>query len=89
MPYRDKCLLAVCRMSRYEAAMTDTDPNDHPSPPPEKNRKSSGGGIFIALFSIAGVIIGGLAGQPSIGLLAGVALGIAVALALWWNEARR
>jgi len=44
------------------------------------------GGFFIALLAIGGVFIGGFMGQPSIGLLAGVALGVAIAVALWWKE---
>lgn len=42
-----------------------------------------GAGAPIAFLIIAGVIVGGLLGQPSIGLLAGVALGVMVAVLLW------
>jgi hypothetical protein len=42
-----------------------------------------GAGAPIALLIIGGVIIGGLLGQPSIGLLVGVGLGIAVGIVTW------
>lgn len=43
----------------------------------------SGAGAIIALLSITGVIAGGLMGQPTIGLLAGLGLGFAVGLLMW------
>jgi len=52
----------------------------------ETPSKSSAGGIFIALGVTAGVLIGGMLGQPSIGLLAGFALGALIALAIWLRE---
>jgi len=42
-----------------------------------------GGGAPLALLLLAGVIIGGLLGQPTIGLLVGLALGIVVAVLIW------
>lgn len=48
-----------------------------------KNR--NGGGVFIAMGAIVGVIAGGYLGQPSAGLLAGLALGTFVALLIWWK----
>ena len=45
------------------------------------NRK--GGGVFIAIGAIVGVFAGGYLGQPSAGLLAGLALGAAAALLVW------
>ena len=60
--------------------------NDTPEPSP---RPSRGGGIFIALLTLIGTVTGGLAGQPSIGLLSGFALGVAIAAALWWKERKR
>ena len=44
---------------------------------------SAGSGCFIALLIFAGAIAGGLLGQPTIGLLTGLALGVAVAIVLW------
>ncbi len=51
-----------------------------------KPKNPTGGGIFIALGAAAGVIIGRLNAQTSIGLVAGVAVGAAIALFLWWRE---
>lgn len=42
-----------------------------------------GGGVFIAIGAIVGVFAGGYLGQPSAGLLAGLALGAAAALLVW------
>ena len=48
------------------------------------------GGFIIAVAILAGTVIGGLAGQPSIGLLAGAGVGVAAALAIWLvDRARR
>ena len=47
------------------------------------------GGFAIALLSIAGVIVGSIKGQPTIGLLAGFAAGVAVALVVWAVDRRR
>ena len=49
-------------------------------------RNPTGGGIFIALGAGIGVFAGRLYGQTSIGLVAGVAIGTAIALFLWWRE---
>ena len=52
-----------------------------------RGRKNpTGAGAIIALLILGGAIIGGLMGQPSIGLLAGAALGILIALLLWLRE---
>jgi len=45
----------------------------------------NGGGIFIALGTLGGAIVGGLMRQPSAGLLAGLGLGALVALLIWWR----
>jgi uncharacterized membrane protein (UPF0136 family) len=47
------------------------------------------GGFIIAVAIVAGTIIGGLNGQPSIGLLAGLGLGVVAALAVWLVDRRR
>jgi len=57
----------------------------NPEPPKDASKSSSGGGIFIAIGAIGGVIAGGLMGQPSAGLLAGLALGALAALFIWWR----
>ena len=58
------------------------DSNRSPSPASEK----SAGGIFIAFGAIAGVLVGGMLGQPSLGFLSGLALGSIVALIIWLRE---
>jgi hypothetical protein len=55
----------------------------------ETPRSSAGGGIFIALGIAAGVTVGRLYGQTSIGLIGGVALGALIAGLLWWRTRRR
>ena len=50
---------------------------------------SRGGGIFIAFLTLAGAIGGGYLGQPSIGLLAGLACGGALATLLWLFDRKR
>ncbi|RJF91522.1 hypothetical protein [Sphingomonas cavernae] len=48
------------------------------------------GGAAIALCAILGVVIGAVAGQPSMGFLGGVGLGVAIAVATWlWDKRRR
>lgn len=54
---------------------------EDPTPPDSRPRLA--GGAPLALLTIAGVIIGGFLGQPSIGLLTGFALGVLVALVIW------
>ncbi|HZV19356.1 MAG TPA: hypothetical protein VFF84_11770 [Sphingobium sp.] len=55
---------------------------DTPPPSPD-SRPPLGGGAPLAFLLLAGVIIGGLLGQPTIGLLVGLALGILAAVAIW------
>ena len=47
------------------------------------------GGFIIAVAILAGTIVGGLKGQPSIGLLAGLGLGVAIAVAVWLRDRAR
>jgi hypothetical protein len=54
-----------------------------PSSPDKNGRNPMGGGAPIALLTLTGVIVGGLMGQPSIGLLAGLGLGVLVAILIW------
>lgn len=53
-------------------------PSNDPQP-----RNPIGAGAPIAFLIIAGVIVGGLLGQPSIGFLTGGGLGILLAVLLW------
>ncbi|WP_197707412.1 MULTISPECIES: hypothetical protein [Sphingobium] len=50
------------------------------------NKNPTGAGAIIALTILGGTIVGGVLGQPSIGLLSGTALGIVIALLLWLRE---
>lgn len=54
---------------------------------PTKN--PTGAGAILALAILGGTILGGLMGQPSAGLLAGTALGIAIAIMLWLRERKK
>lgn len=54
-----------------------------------KEKTPTGAGAIIALLVLAGTIGGGLLGQPSIGLLAGLGTGIAIALLIWLKERGR
>lgn len=55
------------------------------------NRSSSpaAGGFPIAAGVLAGTIGGLIAGQPTIGFLAGLATGVAIAVAIWLVDRRR
>lgn len=57
--------------------------------PPAPNRNPRAGGLPIALATVVGTIIGMIRNQPTIGLLAGFALGCAAAIAIWWVDRRR
>ncbi len=52
-------------------------------------RNPSAGGIFIAVGAIVGVLVGRNYAQTSIGLIAGVAAGAVVAVAIWWLDRAR
>ena len=54
-----------------------------------KAKNPTGAGAIIALLIMAGAIGGGLLGQPSIGLLAGVAAGVLIAVLLWLRDRRK
>lgn len=43
----------------------------------------TGGGVFIAFGPFIGLGLGWMLGQPSIGLLVGLAVGIVLAIAIW------
>ena len=45
----------------------------------------SAGGVWLALLPMIGAVIGLLVRQPTIGFLAGLAVGVAVALVIWWR----
>jgi hypothetical protein len=43
----------------------------------------------MAVLTLVGAVLGGLMGQPSIGLLVGLGLGTAIAVLIWWKERAR
>lgn len=51
------------------------------------SRAPMAGGFLLAAAILAGVVVGSLAGQPSIGFLAGLGVGL-VLLGLVWLRAR-
>ena len=55
--------------------------------PPAK-RSPMAGGFLLALSIIAGVIIGGLLGQPSIGFLVGLGVGVLLVGLVWLIDRR-
>jgi hypothetical protein len=55
---------------------------------PLSNRTDRAGGALLAGAILAGTVIGYLAGQPSVGLLCGLAVGLAL-LAYVWFAGRR
>lgn len=54
----------------------------------EKNpaKEPSGAGCFIVIAIFAGVFIGGFMGQPSIGFLTGLGIGLLIAAYMWWKD---
>lgn len=51
-----------------------------------QHRPRMAGGIFLAIGTIGGVVIGASLGEPSLGFLAGLAIGIAAALLVWLGQ---
>ena len=56
---------------------------------PRPKKPTTAGGFFIAALTLGGAVAGGVMCQPSIGLLAGFGLGVAIALSLWWKDRER
>jgi uncharacterized membrane protein (UPF0136 family) len=56
--------------------------NRHPS-------KSMAGGFFIFASLIAGAIIGLIYDEPSMGMVGGFAVGVAIAVAIWLMDRRK
>ncbi len=54
-----------------------------------KETQSAAGGAFIAIAILIGALAGGVSGQPTIGVLAGAAAGIAFAVWIWLRDRRR
>jgi hypothetical protein len=47
------------------------------------------GGFLLAMSILGGALIGTLEGEPSVGVIAGTGVGVAIALALWWTDRAR
>lgn len=56
---------------------------------PSPRRSTIGGGFLVALGTIVGAFAGANVGQPSLGLLIGLGVGAALALAIWWRDRAR
>ncbi len=55
----------------------------------QRSRSTQAAGFILAISILAGALAGVIAGQPSIGFLAGLGAGVAIALLFWLNERRR
>ncbi|MGF7148114.1 hypothetical protein FHS96_001723 [Sphingomonas zeicaulis] len=75
---RDRKAVRLARSMVYAAVMTSS-----------KTPEPRGAGAAIALLSISGAVVGAIVGQPSAGLIAGIALGVLVAVGLWLGDRRR
>lgn len=54
-----------------------------------KRRSTASGGIFLFLGPVIGAIYGVDAGEPIIWMLAGFAVGVVAALAIWFWDRKR
>lgn len=55
----------------------------------QRTRSTQAAGFILAISILAGVVAGSIVGQPSIGFLAGLAAGLAIAILFWLAERRR
>lgn len=55
----------------------------------EKRQSSRAGGAILAFMIVAGAVIGNHFSQPSVGIVAGIALGVIITLALYLLDRRR
>ena len=72
-----KGLLAMPLVTAEDAAAIATDMDE------EKRAGQFGGGVFLAIGPFIGLAAGAALGQPSIGLLGGIAAGIILAVIIW------
>ncbi len=90
--FGNETVLAIHRQAWHGAAILshETDYRREPvmaeSSDPQRGSNKSAGGFFIAAGCVAGAIIGGFLGQPSIGFLVGLASGAAIAVAVWYFD---
>ncbi len=62
----------------------------HKAPVPEpRPRDARSGGALLAFSLLAGVVIGSIAGEPSIGFLVGLAIGLGLIVLVWMLDRRR
>ena len=61
----------------------------HGSPMDPRTKLPRAGGVFLAAAVLAGAAGGVLAGQPSIGLVVGTAVGLVLLGAVWLIDRRR
>ena len=63
---------------------------NNPLEKPKARRSGTmAGGVFFAFGLIAGVVIGTLYGQPSIGMVAGAGIGLLLVALVWLIDRRR
>ena len=55
----------------------------------QRNRSGQAAGFILAVSILAGAVGGSIVGEPSIGFLAGLAAGVAMAVLFWLIERRR
>ncbi|MET1113084.1 MAG: hypothetical protein ABWX67_16320 [Allosphingosinicella sp.] len=55
----------------------------------QRIRSTQAAGFILAISILGGAVAGTIVGQPSIGFLAGLTAGVAIALLFWLSERRR
>jgi hypothetical protein len=55
----------------------------------KRTRSTQAAGFILAISILAGAVGGSIVGQPSIGFLAGLGAGVAMAILYWLVERRR
>ena len=54
-----------------------------------RNKDARSGGALLAIAIVGGAVVGAIAGEPSIGFLAGLAAGLSMLVAVWLFDRRR
>ncbi|HEX8512268.1 MAG TPA: hypothetical protein VF688_04105 [Allosphingosinicella sp.] len=55
----------------------------------QRTRSTQAAGFILAISILAGAVGGSIVGEPSIGFLAGLVAGVAIAILFWLVERRR